>query len=323
MIVGGVAWKEDIRPVDERWDIAGQQFGELVPQFRVITKTDPDCALWLCHCNCGNELVARTPSLRSGHTGSCGCTAYKRVSKALGKELKADERFGRYTVLYKEDKTGRGGIYRCRCDCGTEKSISRQSLVNGTVVSCGYYNREETSKRTTIDLAGQRFGLLTALSRSDKKGGDGVYWHVRCDCGTETIVSGHSMRRKATISCGCARAYKSMGEVLIDKVLTENNILHRREYIFSDLPRLRFDFAILDEEQKVLRLVEFDGPQHNQPSGFFGGEKVFQQLQEHDNLKDQYALSHNIPLVRIPYKERDNITLNLIMDDKYLFTEPA
>ena len=30
---------------------------------------------------------------------------------------------------------------------------------------------------------------------------------------------------------------------------------------------------------------------------------------------------HNIPLVRIPYKERDNITLDLIMGDKYLIKE--
>ena len=35
-------------------------------------------------------------------------------------------------------------------------------------------------------------------------------------------------------------------------------------------------------------------------------------------MKNEYALSHNIPLVRIPYWERDNITLEMILEDKYL-----
>ena len=37
-----------------------------------------------------------------------------------------------------------------------------------------------------------------------------------------------------------------------------------------------------------------------------------------DTIKNNYAFNHNIPLVRIPYTERDNITLEMIMGDKYL-----
>jgi len=40
-----------------------------------------------------------------------------------------------------------------------------------------------------------------------------------------------------------------------------------------------------------------------------------------DKEKNEYALSNNIPLVRIPYWERDNITLEMIMGDKYLVRE--
>ena len=39
--------------------------------------------------------------------------------------------------------------------------------------------------------------------------------------------------------------------------------------------------------------------------------------------KNQYAFDHNIPLVRIPYKERDNITLDLLLGDKYLLYSPS
>ena len=35
----------------------------------------------------------------------------------------------------------------------------------------------------------------------------------------------------------------------------------------------------------------------------------------------EYALKNNIPLIRIPYWERDNITLDIIMEDKYRVVE--
>lgn len=40
---------------------------------------------------------------------------------------------------------------------------------------------------------------------------------------------------------------------------------------------------------------------------------------KNDTLKNQYALSHNIPLVRIPYSKRDSMTLDDILGDSYLY----
>ena len=34
--------------------------------------------------------------------------------------------------------------------------------------------------------------------------------------------------------------------------------------------------------------------------------------------KFEWAAAHNIPLVRIPYCERDNITLDMLLGDQYL-----
>ena len=47
-------------------------------------------------------------------------------------------------------------------------------------------------------------------------------------------------------------------------------------------------------------------------------EKNFQQRQEYDIIKNNYAKSHNIPLKRIPYWDFDQITLENIMSDKWL-----
>jgi hypothetical protein len=56
------------------------------------------------------------------------------------------------------------------------------------------------------DLIGQRFGRLTVLRLSDKTDKYGeIFWQCLCDCGKETVVRGHSLRRKtgSTKSCGC------------------------------------------------------------------------------------------------------------------------
>lgn len=89
--------------------------------------------------------------------------------------------------------------------------------------------------------------------------------------------------------------------------------------MFADLPKSRYDFAIILDNE-VIRLIEFDGEQHTKPIKFFGD---FATIQKRDQIKNEYALSHNIPLVRIPYWERDNITLDMIMGDQYEVPKPA
>lgn len=45
---------------------------------------------------------------------------------------------------------------------------------------------------------------------------------------------------------------------------------------------------------------------------------TLEKRQEHDRIKNEYAKSHNIPLIRIPYTELDNISLDTIMGNKFL-----
>lgn len=55
-----------------------------------------------------------------------------------------------------------------------------------------------------IDLTGQRFGRLTAISRVHRPNGK-AYWLCKCDCGGETVTNGNSLRRGHSTSCGCRR----------------------------------------------------------------------------------------------------------------------
>ena len=41
-------------------------------------------------------------------------------------------------------------------------------------------------------------------------------------------------------------------------------------------------------------------------------------IQERDNIKNNFCLENNYPLVRIPYTKINNITIEDILGDKYL-----
>ncbi len=57
--------------------------------------------------------------------------------------------------------------------------------------------------RKPLSLAGKTFGLLTVIKQVDGKDTRASYWLCRCKCGNERVVAGSSLKRGATVSCGC------------------------------------------------------------------------------------------------------------------------
>jgi len=53
-------------------DHTNQKFG-LLTAIKIISHNP---IKWLCKCNCGNEKIATSTSLQSGHTTSCGCKTH-------------------------------------------------------------------------------------------------------------------------------------------------------------------------------------------------------------------------------------------------------
>ena len=54
-------------------DLTGQRFGRLVVVRKAPAKHGATNAVWLCKCDCGNEVAVRGTSLRAGGSMSCGC----------------------------------------------------------------------------------------------------------------------------------------------------------------------------------------------------------------------------------------------------------
>lgn len=233
-----------------------------------------------------------------------------------------DQIFGKLKVLEKDNlrKTNSGSYWICKCECGNIKSIKSSSLRRREIQSCGCLRNQRIAEakklKSESEMLNKKFGKLTVKSRSERKGKDGeLYWICECDCGEIIEVLGHSLKRKdgnQTVSCGCY--HRSIGATKILTLLTDNNINFIEEYSFIDLPKSRYDFAIIENNQ-IIRLIEFDGEQHFKNIPRWGGLEL---QQKRDNIKNEYAISHNIPLVRIPYWEQENITIDLILNDKYL-----
>lgn len=305
--------------ISKKINIIGQRFGNLVVIDEALS--DPSgFAKWKCLCDCGNFRIARGTDLRAGIVTHCGC---KNKENRIDKTSLVGRRFGRLLVLERDLSvpTGRGheAKWICQCDCGNKVSVITSSLKRGKTKSCGCYKNEMTSLRSTLDLTGQRFYKLVALERTNEKSSHGSYiWKCQCDCGNIHYASAELLRSGKLHSCGCIS--NSYGEEKIEKILQENQIPYEKEYTFSDLKgknnkrALRFDFGILDCNKNLIFLLEFDGEQHfNSNSAFYTEDLI-----KNDKIKNQYCKEHNIPLVRIPYWEIDNISLNMILGTKFL-----
>lgn len=85
------------------------------------------------------------------------------MPKAL--DLK-NKKFGKLLVLYQLPERKNGKIvWHCKCDCGNECNVISTNLKGGKTISCGCYQRQQTSKSNSYDLRGQKFNFLTPLER--------------------------------------------------------------------------------------------------------------------------------------------------------------
>lgn len=233
------------------------------------------------------------------------------------------QKFGYLTVIERAGSSPNGHAnWKCRCDCGNECfRLSNQLKRKNGNPSCGCKVSEIISKKAQErfeNLAGQKFGLLTPIEKVGSTG-ESILWRCQCDCGNNNfITTAHHLKSDNTKSCGCLKSY---GEYIIQQILIQNQILFIKEKIFDDftyensdgIPR--FDFYL----PEYPRLIEFDGKQHYESCGkLWDSSSTLPERQQRDQEKNEYAKSHNIPLVRIPYWERDKITLDMIMGDKYL-----
>lgn len=297
-------------------NLTNQIFGNLTVIERDMSKTG-GAAYWICECSCGNKITVRGDRLRKNEKTNCGCI---KKSTKIDTSSIVNNKYNYLTVLErdmsKEIGHGKESYWLCKCECGNITSIRKADLINNHTKSCGCLKQKQLSNKNSLDLTNKRFGKILCIKNTGKKNNHNSFiWECLCDCGNIHYSPAEDLNQNKIHSCGCSK--NSHGENLIQSLLDKNNIDYIKEYSFLDCrsPKnkvLRFDFAILNNN-KIIKLIEFDGKQHFEKNDYFGGEEYFYYLQECDNIKNDYAKQHNIPLLRISYKETDKLNIDYLL----------
>lgn len=107
--------------------------------------------------------------------------------------------------------------WKCKCKCGTVKTVLGQSLRNGKSLSCGCLIKETNSKNIT----GKKFHRLLALESTHNTHSNGsIIWKCLCDCGNIHYVSLNDLTSGSIKSCGCLQkenAYFINGKNLLNQ----------------------------------------------------------------------------------------------------------
>lgn len=206
-------------------NLKGMRFGKLeVLEFDGYKKNKYNSqAYWKCRCDCGNVKRIRASQLISNGTTSCGCAWFddKETQDIVGKK------FGKLTAIKRVEGKGHHLYYLFKCDCGKEKIISKEAVVEGKTKSCGCMKHK--SPPNFKDLTGKRFGRLKVIKRAENyvspSGNCCSQWLCQCDCGNTTIVATSSLTLGITSSCGC-KSIETTKELCTTHGMTHTRIYH-------------------------------------------------------------------------------------------------
>lgn len=260
----------------------------------------------------------------------CKGREWEEISLGRAKNI-AQYRSGKLTALFRvkiKNDTTKNTWWLCKCDCGNLLVVRGVYITKEKSKSCGCTWIDSGRKNSGyVDLSGQQFGSLRVLSRAPgPKWTKKAYYKCLCSCGNECIAQGCELKSGHVRTCGCGIGL-SRGEEKIKNILDNYNLKYiYNKVVFKDLITSggghgRYDFVLINSNNQPYRIIEFDGLQHYKQISFYYDKNVNANLeytQTNDIIKNQYALDHNIPLVRIPYTELQHIDYNTIMGDKFL-----
>lgn len=120
----------------------------------------------------------------------------------------------------------------------------------------------------------------------------------------------------------CTVCQLSIGAREVMYSLRKLGVNYELEYVFDDCIYKRvlpFDFAVLNDDNSVKCLIEFDGEFHYKEAPFSNctdkNLRSFKYTKIRDEVKNKYCEDNNIPLLRVPYWERDNGNIENIVHE--------
>lgn len=198
----------------------------------------------------------------------------------------------------------------CEClTCGNKFSkLASTLLQNPTCKKCGNANGGLARTKTHEQFLSEFYSIHNNIEPISIYTGCFTKMKFRCKvCGNEWDMKPISV----LAGYGCPRCSLSLGENKILSWLERNNMIFIPQASFDGLygiggKPLRYDFYVLTHSL----LIEFQGIQHYQAVGWFGGETTLEYQQEHDKRKKEFALSNGYQFLEITYKDDVEQILN-------------
>lgn len=199
------------------------------------------------------------------------------------------------------------------CECRTQFTTNFDKFKNRNKRQCNKCSKTKSSidlrktntefNKEIYDLVGDEYIVLGEYINSK------TYikiCHSTCGCKWDVIPCNFLRGSR------CPQCNESKGERRIRLYLESIRLKFIQELIFEDLVgvgggNLRFDFGGYNDKDEIIYLIEYDGKQHFEHVASLMDFQSFTDIQTHDKRKNQYCKDNNIPLLRIPYWEFDNI----------------
>lgn len=203
---------------------------------------------------------------------------------------------------------------RVLCECGIEfhPSFAMFKFQNKRQCNnCGYAITGSKNSLSYEDVKSnvEKMGVKL-ISNIYKNNSEKMIF--KCSCGEVFTRSYYEVSQGVARCLKCSR---SKGEMKVMNYLDKLNITYELQKQYNDCrgehKPLLFDFKI-DLNNNYYILLEYDGEQHYKPVKFNGtsdknADWIYNRTLRYDQIKNEYCKKNNIPLIRIPYWNFDNI----------------
>lgn len=253
------------------------------------------------HVKCG-EISEKKYASSAIYSGCRKCSLKNRPSSKRMSQQEFESRVNAAQsglIVVTGTYTGSKNKVMSRCTvCWDESERSATHLIRGSRCSNCLGRKKLDTASFREKISGLRDGQDYELVGEYVNDGTDVIMRHK-SCGKEFDVRPNHFVGSESRCPFCKS--ESRGERLVRETLESMGLKFSRQHTFSDCRRksaLRFDFAVFRDGGKIV-LIEFDGDQHYEAVGLFGGEQGLEYIRENDRIKEEYCASKGHKLIRL------------------------